>query len=105
MERAPLSVDRSKMELIGQLVEVRWVPGHPLAKQSSEESIYVVRGFESDMLGLALAYGKAEGSHPSNAVYWVNVLAVQYLRVLTEREAKHRIEQFEREFELSHPRD
>jgi len=45
MERAPLSVDRSKMELIGQLVEVRWVPGHPLAKQSSEESIYVVRGF------------------------------------------------------------
>lgn len=93
------------MELIGQLVEVKWTPGHTLGKQHSEECVFVVRGIDSDMLYLALAYGNADDSQNVGAIYWVNVLAVQYLRVLTEREAKHRIERFEREFEMSHPRD
>lgn len=105
MERNALSVDRSKMELIGQLVEVKWTLGHTLGKQHSEECVFVVRGIDSDMLCLALSYGNAEDSRNPNAVYWVNVLAVQYLRVLSEREAKLRIEHFEREFEMTHPRD
>lgn len=105
MERNALSVDRSKMELIGQLVEVKWTLGHVLGKHHADESVFVVRGIDSDMLCLALAHGNPEDASPPGTVYWVNVLAVQYLRVLSEREVKHRIERFEREFELSHPRD
>lgn len=105
MERNALSVDRSKMEIIGQLVEVKWALGHVLGKLHSEECVFVVRGIDSDMLCLALAYGNTEDSRPPGDVYWVNVLAVQYLRVLSDREVAHRIERREHEFEMTHPRD
>jgi hypothetical protein len=105
MERNALSVDRSNMELVGQLVEVKWSPGHVLGKQHSEECVFVVRGIDSDMLGLAYVCGNSEDSRNEGAIYWVNVLAIQYLKVLTEREAKVRMERFEREFEMVHPRD
>ncbi len=93
------------MDLVGQFVEVRWATAHAFAKQQCEKCVYVVRGLESDMICLDLVYDAIDGVHRTDAVYWVNVLSVQYLRVLTDREVQHRIEQFELEFGMSHPRD
>lgn len=100
-----LSLDRSKLDLIGQLVEVRWAIAHPFAKKQCEKCVYAVRGLEYDMICLDLVYDAEDGVHRTGSIHWVNVLAVQYLRVLSEREVKTRIESVEREFELAHPRD
>ena len=100
-----LTIDRSRLDLVGQLVEVRWAVNHPLAKKQCEKCVYSVRGIEYDMICLDLVYDAEDGVHRTDNVHWVNVLAVQYLRVLSEREAKARIASFEREFESSRPRD
>ncbi len=105
MESDFLTTDRPKLHLIGQLVEVRWAAGHPFAKKQCDQCVYAVRGIEYDMICLDLVYDAADGVHRTDAIHWVNVLAVQYLRVLSEREAKMRVEFFEREFELERPRD
>lgn len=105
MESDVLSLDRSPMSLVGQLVEVRWAPGHQFAAKQCEECVYAVRGIEYDMICLELVYDAKVGVHRTDAVYWVNVLAVHYLRVLSEREVKMRVEFFEREFEMDRPRD
>lgn len=105
METGIQSISRSKLDLIGQLVEVRWATTHPFAKKQCEKCVYTVRGIEYDMICLDLVYDAEDGVHRTDSVFWVNVLAVQYLRVLGEREVKMRIESFEREFELSRPRD
>ncbi len=105
MESNVLGSDRSRLDLVGQLVEVGWAAAHPFAKKQCGKCVYAVRGIEYDMICLDLVYDAIDGVHRTDAVYWVNVLAVQYLRVLSEREAKSRIEFFEREFELDRPRD
>ena len=105
MESNVVSVDRSKLELVGQLVEVKWSANHAFAKKPCEQCVYVVRGMEFDMICLELVYDAVDGTHGRDAVYWVNVLSVQYLRVLGEREARSRIEFYEREFQLDRPHD
>lgn len=105
MESNVLSIDRSRLDLVGQLVEVRWTAGHPFAKLQSEQCVYAVRGTENDLICLELVYNANDGAHRKDAIYWVNVLAVQYMRVLSAREAQSRVEFFEREFELDRPHD
>lgn len=105
MESNVLSIDRSRLDLVGQLVEVRWAVGHPFAKKQCEQCVYAVRGIDHDMICLGLVYDACDGIHNSDAVYWVNILAIQYMRVLSERDVKSRIDFFERQFELDRPRD
>ncbi|MCO5297100.1 MAG: hypothetical protein M9921_09610 [Fimbriimonadaceae bacterium] len=99
-----LDRDRSRMELVGQFVEVRWTPG-PLAEHRADQCVYLVRGHENDMLCLELVYRKKDGVHDHDGIFWVNVLAVQYMRVLSDREAQQRVEALEREVMEKHPRD
>ena len=105
METNVLSADRSRLDLVGQFVEVRWAANHVLAKRQCDKCVYVVRGLESDMICLDLIYDAIDGVHRTDSVFWVNVLSVQYLRVLSERHAMQRIETREREVALDHPRD
>ena len=99
-----LGRDRTRMEMVGQFVEVRWTPG-PLALRQAGQCVYLVRGHENDMLCLELVYCMEDGMHGCDAIYWVNVLAVQYMRVLCEREVHQRIELLEREALDKNPRD
>lgn len=105
MESNVITVDRAKLELVGQLVEVKWSPSHSFAKKQCEQCVYAVRGHENDMICLELVYDAVDGTHSRDAIYWVNVLSVQYLRVLGEREAQSRIAFYEREFQLDRPHD
>jgi hypothetical protein len=105
MESNVVSVDRSRLEFVGQLVEVKWSSSHAFAKKQCEQCVYAVRGHENDMICLELVYDAVDGAHGKDAVYWVNVLSVQYLRVLGEREAQSRITFYEREFQLDRPHD
>jgi len=105
MESDVLSLHRSKLDLIGQLVEVRWSPDHTFARKQCEKCVYVVRGIEHGMICLDQVYDATEGVHRKEAAHWVPMNSVHYLRVLSEREAKVRIEFFEREFELDRPHD
>jgi len=105
MECNVLTLERPRLDLIGQFVEVRWAPGHVFAQKQCDRCVYAVRGLENDMICLDLVYDAAEGIHRKDAVYWVNILSVSYLRVLTEREAARRIETLEREVHSELPRD
>jgi hypothetical protein len=105
MELNVLNRDRTKLEMVGQYVEVRWTSANTLAKRQCEKCVYLVRGHENDMLCLELVYDAIDGIHKHDAVYWVNVLTVQYLRVLTEKEAQHRVEMLEREAMNDLPKD
>lgn len=105
MKSDVLSLERPKLELVGCLVEVQWSPSHAFAKKPCDRCLYTVRGLEGDMVCLELVYDAKDGVHRTDSVYWVNILAVSHLRVLTEREARTRIEYFEREFESDCPRD
>lgn len=105
MEADVHSFQRSKLELVGALVQVKWALGHEFAKKQCDRCIYAVRGIAYDMICLELVYDAHDGAHRSDSIYWVNVLAVQYLHVLSEREVKHRVEHFEREFQEGLPRD
>lgn len=104
MDVKVLDRDRTRMELVGQFVEVRWTPG-PLADHRCDHCVYLVRGHENDMLCLELVYRKEDGVHNHDGIFWVNVLAVQYLRVLSERDALVRIDTLEREVMDRHPKD
>ena len=105
MEADVQSFKRSKLDLVGSFVEVRWAAGHVFARKQCEQCVYAVRGLEEDMICLELVYDATDGVHRTDSVYWVNVLAVQYLRALTDRDVKTRIEHFEREFVAARPRD
>lgn len=97
--------DRSRLSFVGSFVEVRWTATNTLAKRQCEKCVYVVRGLEGDMMCLELVYDAIDGVHKQDALYWVNILSVQYLRVLTEAEAQRRIERLEREALADHPKD
>ena len=105
MKSDVLSLDRPKLDLIGRLVEVQWSPSHVFSKKPCDRCVYAVRGLESDMICVELVYDAKDGVHRTDSVYWVNVLAVSYLRVLSEEEARSRVEFYEREFESDCPRD
>jgi hypothetical protein len=93
------------MDFVGTFVEVRWTNTHVLAKRQCEKCVYLVRGVDGDMMCLELVYDAIEGVHKKDAIYWVNVLSVQYLRVLTLTEAQRRIETLEREVFEEMPKD
>jgi hypothetical protein len=105
MELNVLNRDRTHLSMVGQFVEVRWTSANVLAKRQCEKCVYMVRGHENDMICLELVYDAIDGLHKHDAVYWVNVLTVQYLRVLSEKEAQHRVEILEREVMGDHPKD
>lgn len=97
--------DRTQLSLTGSLVEVRWTSTNVLAKRQCEKCVYLVRGIEGDMICLELVYDAIDGVHKRDAVYWVNILSVQYMRVLSDGEAQHRIERLEREALEEMPKD
>jgi hypothetical protein len=97
--------ERSRLDMIGTYVEVRWTATNVLAKRQCEKCVYVVRGIEGDMLCVELVYDAIEGVHRHEAIYWVNILSVQYLRVLSDLEAQRRIDRLEREALEDHPKD
>jgi hypothetical protein len=89
-------IDRTPLSLVGSIVEVRWSIANALSKKHCENCLYVVRGIEGDMICLELFYAPTDGAHNHDAIYWVNVLALQYLRSLTDKEAQRRVERLER---------
>jgi hypothetical protein len=97
--------DRSQLNLIGTYVEVRWTSTNVLSKRQCEKCVYLVRGIAGDMICIELVYDAIDGVHKKDSIYWVNILSVQYLRVLTEAEAQHRIDRLEREALEEMPRD
>ncbi len=97
--------DRAPMNLVGSFVEVRWSGTHSLAKRQCEKCVYLVRGAEGGMICLELIYDAIDGVHKKDAIYWVDAQSVQYLRVLTEAVAQHRIDSLEREVLENHPKD
>lgn len=105
MQTETMAPKRSRLDLIGQWVEVKWATGHPFATKKCETCVYCVRGVENDMLCLDLVYDASDGSHKSDMVVWVSILAIHYMRVLTDRDVNARIERFEREFQLGCPHD
>ena len=105
MELKISSLDRSELSLVGSFVEVRWTSTHVLSKRQCEKCVYIVRGIQGDMLCLQLIYDAIEGVHRTDALYWANILSVQYLRVLTEKQAQHRIDTLEREALEELPKD
>jgi|GEM_PF-2147408 len=98
-------IDRTTLSLVGSFVEVRWASGNRLARRQCEKCVYVVRGFESGMVCVELVYDAIEGIHAHDAIYWVPVTAVQYLKRLTDTEAERRVQRLEREALGDHPRD
>ncbi len=105
MEINVLNRDCSRLSLIGSYAEVRWTATHFLAKRQCEQCVYVVRGHENDLLCVELIYDAIDGMHRRDAIYWVPMTAVQYLRTLSEREAHHRIEILEHQAMDDHPKD
>lgn len=97
--------DRTRLSLVGAFVEVRWTATHRLAKRQCEKCVYLIRGLEGDMICVELVYDAIDGEHRHDAIYWVAMDSVQYLRVLSEGEAQRRIERLEREVMEDHPKD
>lgn len=97
--------DRSRLQLVGTFVEVRWAATNALAKRQCEKCVYLVRGVEGDMLCVELVYDAIDGAHTRDAIYWVNILSLQYLRVLSDHEAQRRIDRLEREATEEVPKD
>jgi hypothetical protein len=97
--------DRTTLELVGCYCQVHWTHTNRLAKRQCEKCVYTVRGIEGAMICLELIYDAIDGVHKRDAIYWVPIDAVQYLHVISEAAAKHRIELLEREVMEEAPRD
>lgn len=97
--------DRNQLELMGSYVEVYWCATNRLAKRQCDKCVYLVRGTSPGMICLELVYDAIEGEHRHDAVYWVPVDSIQYLRLLSERAAQHRIDRLEEELAADKPRD
>ncbi len=95
----------SGLSLVGSFVEVRWTSTHILAKRQCQKCVYLVRGAEGGMVCVELVYDAIDGEHKKDSIYWVESGAIQYLRVLTKKEASRRIETLEREILADAPRD
>lgn len=100
------NIDKSELSLVGTFAEVRWTANNRLAARQCEKCVYLVRGVQNEMLCIELVYDAIEGSHRNDTIYWVPMQAIQYLRVLSDKEAQRRIDRLEREaFEGDMPRD
>lgn len=97
--------ENSRLDLVGSFVEVRWTSTHNLAKRQCQKCVYLVRGAETEMICLELVYDAIDGEHKTDAVFWVPSSAIQYLRMLSTKEATRRIETLERELLAESPRD
>jgi hypothetical protein len=97
--------DRHELDLVGNFCEVFWTPANKLARRQCEKCVYVVRAYKGDMICLELVYDAIDGIHKKDAIYWVPVNAVNYLRILSESEAQRRIDRLEREVYESMPKD
>lgn len=99
------SRDTSELSLVGSFVEVYWTATSRLAKRQCERCVYVVRGAVEGLVCVELVYDAIDGEHRKDAIYWVPLSNIQYLRVLTRSEAEHRIERLEREALENMPKD
>jgi hypothetical protein len=97
--------DRTELDLVGSYCQVHWNATNRLAKRQCEKCVYTIRGAEGGMICLELIYDAIDGVHAKDAIYWVSMDAIQYLRVISEVAAKHRIESLEREVMEDAPRD
>ena len=97
--------DRTTLSLVGSYCQVHWTGTNRLAKRQCEKCVYTVRGYEGGMVCLELIYDAIDGVHGKDAIYWVPMDAIQYLRVISEAAAKARIEALERENLEDRPRD
>ncbi|MCU0317117.1 MAG: hypothetical protein MUC92_11045 [Fimbriimonadaceae bacterium] len=97
--------EKHPLDLVGSFVEIYWNSTSRMAKRQCEKCVYLVRGLQPGMVCVELIYDAIEGVHKHESIYWVPIEAVQYMRVLTERRAKHRIETLEREVHQDMPRD
>jgi hypothetical protein len=98
--------DRSPLDLIGSYAEVTWSANNRMAKRQCDKCVYLVRGIAGPMVGLELVYDAIDGEHRHEAIYWVPSEAIQYLKVLSELAATHRIESFAAEgLEEDAPKD
>ncbi|MCG9895431.1 MAG: hypothetical protein MH204_08155 [Fimbriimonadaceae bacterium] len=97
--------DKSEISLVGSYVEVYWSATNRLAKRQCEKCVYMVRGQAPGLVCLELIYDAIDGVHKSDAIYWVGIESVQYMRILSERSAQHRIETLEREHLEHLPKD
>jgi hypothetical protein len=96
--------ENSRLDLVGSFVEVRWTSTHVLAKRQCQKCVYLVRGFEAGMACIELVYDAIDGEHKTDSIYWVETSAIQYLRVLSKKEAHRRIDTLERELMAELPR-
>lgn len=99
------SRNKSELHLIGSFCQVHWSSANRLAKRQCEKCVYVVRGVADEMICVELIYDAIDGVHRNDAIYWVPMHAIQYLRVLSEAAAKRRIESLEREVMDEFPKD
>ena len=91
MERK-IIFDRTRLDLIGRLVEVAFTKGHPLETIPQTQSVWAVRGADHEMICLELYYEPATGVHQHDRIFWVSIFAIAYLRVISEQEAHSRAE-------------
>lgn len=105
MNTEVLRIERSRLDPIGQLVEVHWKSGCAIANNLKDHSLFVVRGFVEGMLLLGLVYDEGTGIHHGETTYFVNCASVDHMRTLTEHEALARIHALENRFAEAHPRD
>jgi len=96
---------RTRLDVVGSYCEVHWTASNRLAKHQCNQCVYLVRGIESGLICLEMVYDAIEGVHRNDAIYWVSVDALQYLRVLTDKAAERRMESLEREAAEDKPLD
>lgn len=99
------NVDRSPLSLVGTFVEVHWAPGNKLSARQCEKCVYLVRGVENGMVCLELVYDAIEGIHRHDAIYWVPLQGISFVRALSDRLAEQRIQRLELDAVSDMPRD
>lgn len=100
------SREKTPLSLVGAFVQVHWVAECHLAERQCERCVYVVRGLEGGLVCVELIYDAIDGVHRHDAIHWVPVQAISFMRVLTEKEAELRIQRLEKTvFGPDHPRD
>lgn len=97
--------DRSALDVVGSYVEIFWSSTNRLAKRQCDKCVYVVRGTAPGLVCVELIYDAIDGEHRHDHIYWAPLDAIQYMRVLSQKAAEHRIERLEREASEDMPKD
>ena len=97
--------DRTSLELLGSYVEVYWCATNRLAKRQCDKCVYLVRGISPGVICLEWVYDAIDGEHRHEAISWVPTESIQYMRLLSEKAAQHRIDRLEEELVADRPRD